>query len=236
METDATAVVRLSVLRSNPLKNMIIPNLTQARAYLDEAHHLNPGPWYSHSLYVAEGAKLIATYHADLDPDAAYILGLLHDIGRRCGVTSMRHVIDGYNFLHDEGYEDAARISLTHSFPIKDAQMIFGAWDCSQEELKFVDDYLASIEYDDYDRLLQLCDTLALPSGFCLMEKRFIDVALRYGVSDIAVPKWKKYFEVRDYFERIIGQSIYEVLPNVAENTFGFNGAGAQHAAPVHAK
>ena len=198
-----------------------IPNLTQARAYLDDANQLNPGPWYSHSLYVAEGAKLIATYHADLDPDAAYILGLLHDIGRRCGVTSMRHVIDGYNFLHEEGYEDAARISLTHSFPIKDTQMIFGAWDCSTDELKFVDDYLAGIEYDDYDRLLQLCDALSLPSGFCLMEKRFIDVALRYGVSENISPKWQKYLELQTYFSEKIGRSIYQVLPKVVENTFG---------------
>ncbi len=200
---------------------MNIPALTQARAYLDEANRLNPGPWYSHSLYVAEGAKLIAAHHVDLDPDTAYIIGLLHDIGRRCGVTSMRHVIDGYNFLHEEGYEDAARISLSHSFPIKDTQMIFGAWDCSADELEFVDDYLAGIEYDDYDRLLQLCDTIALPSGFCLIEKRFIDVALRYGVSDHIVPKWKKYLELKDYFDQKIGRSIYEVLPHVVENTFG---------------
>lgn len=210
---------------------MNIPNLTQANAYLDDAHQRNPGPWYTHSKYVAEGAKLIATYHPDLDPDAAYILGLLHDIGRRYGVTQMRHVIDGYNFFHNEGYKDAARIAMTHSFPIQDLQMVFGKWDCSADELNFVRDYLAGIEYDDYDRLLQLCDTIALPSGFCLMEKRFIDVALRYGVSENIVPKWKKYLDLKDYFERIIDRSIYEVLPNVVENTFGFE----QHA-PVQAK
>jgi len=198
-----------------------IPNLKQAHAYLDNANQLNPGPWYSHSKFVAEGAKLIAEHHSDLDPDAAYILGLLHDIGRRCGVTSMRHVIDGYNFLRDEGYEGAARICMTHSFPVKDSRMVFGAWDCSADELKLVDDYLASIEYDDYDRLLQLCDTLALPSGFCLMEKRFVDVALRYGVSEHTPPKWKKYLELKDYFDQKIGGSIYSVLPKVVENTFG---------------
>ena len=201
---------------------MNIPNLKQAHAYLDEAHRLNPGPWYSHSLYVAEGAKLIAAHRADLDADAAYILGLLHDIGRRCGVTQMRHVIDGYNFLHDEGYEDAARISMTHSFPIQDSRMVVGGWDCSAEELKFVENYLAGIEYDDYDRLLQLCDTIALPSGFCLMEKRFIDVALRYGISENIPPKWQKFLDLQTYFSEKIGRSIYAVLPKVVENTFGF--------------
>ncbi len=33
-----------------------------------------------------------------MDEDVAYILGLLHDIGRREGIHGMRHSLDGYNF------------------------------------------------------------------------------------------------------------------------------------------
>ncbi len=66
---------------------MTIPTLTQAQTLLAEAETRNPGPWVAHSINVARAAQLIAERHPDLDPDRAYILGLLHDIGRREGVT-----------------------------------------------------------------------------------------------------------------------------------------------------
>jgi hypothetical protein len=65
-----------------------------------------------------------------------------------------------------------------------------------------------------------LCDSLALPSGFCLMEKRMVDVVMRYGTKPLTVPKWKAFFAIRDDFEREIGQSVYNLLPGVVENTF----------------
>ena len=47
-----------------------------------------------------------------------------------------------------------------------------------QPERQFVQEFLAGSTYTSYDRLIQLCDALALPSGFCLVEKRLMDVAL----------------------------------------------------------
>ena len=76
-----------------------VPTLSQAEAFLSEAHERNPGPWAMHSRHVALAARLIAERHPLLDPDVAEVVGLLHDIGRREGVTGMRHVLDGYNFL-----------------------------------------------------------------------------------------------------------------------------------------
>ena len=166
---------------------MRIPDRHEAELWLQEAGVLNPGPWVAHSRYVAEAAHNIAARLPSLEPDAAYVLGLLHDIGRRAGVTGMRHVLDGYTFLAAAGCEDAAGISLTHSFQNRDGREIFGEWDCTPEELTFIDDYLAQVEYDDYDRLIQLCDALANASGFCLMEKRMLDVGLRYGINEYAV-------------------------------------------------
>ena len=76
------------------------------------------------------------------------------------------------------------------------------------------------MEYDDYDRLIQLCDALALPTGFCLMEKRMVDVVLRHGTNEYMLPKWKATFDIKTYFEQIIQQSVYMVLPGVVQNTF----------------
>jgi hypothetical protein len=198
-----------------------IPECDQAELWLQEAGELNPGPWVAHSRHVAEAARNIATRLPTLDVEAAHVLGLLHDIGRRAGVTGMRHVLDGYTYLVAAGCEDAARISLTHSFPNRDGREIFGEWDCTPEELTFLEDYLARVEYDDYDRLIQLCDSLANASGFCLMEKRWLDVGLRYGIHEYALRKWQTTFRIKEDFERRMGCSVYSLLPGIVENTFG---------------
>ena len=80
--------------------------------------------------------------------------------------------------------------------------------------------FVKNAVYDDYDRLVQLCDSLALPSGFCLLEKRFVDVALRYGTPPVMAERWRRILEIRDMFEKKINGSIYDLLPGVEENTF----------------
>jgi hypothetical protein len=202
-----------------------IPHHHQAELWLHEAGVLNPGLWVAHSRHVAEAARSIAAHLPSLDPESAYVLGLLHDIGRRAGVTGMRHVLDGYTFLAAAGCEDAARISLTHSFQNRDVREIFGEWDCLPEELAFIENYLARVEYDDYDRLIQLCDSLANASGFCLMEKRMLDVGFRYGINEFSLRKWQTTFVIKADFERRMGCSVYSLLPGVVENTFGIAAA-----------
>ena len=204
------------------LQTVKIPTLARAEELLLEAEKMNPGPWVAHSRNVAQAAEAISACLPDLNPQAAYILGCLHDIGRRYGVTGMRHVMDGYRYLQSLGYDDAARISLTHSYPIKTAAAGSARWDASQEEYDFVQNYLESIEYNPYDRLIQLCDSLALPTGFCLLEKRLVDVVMRYGFMPLTQQKWEGYFQIKTDFERQLGRSIYSLLPGVVENTFAF--------------
>jgi len=185
-----------------------------------EAKRMNPGPWVDHSRYAAQAAELIAQRDPRLDPSTAYILGYLHDIGRREGVTDLRHTLDGYRYLSSQGYEDAARICLTHSFAVADLRAYAGEWDCSSEDLEFLKYYLSTIEYHVYDRLIQLADTLAATNGYWLIEKRLVDVALRHGVSAMTVDKWRAKLEIQKQFETAIGESIYNLLPGVVENTF----------------
>ncbi len=203
------------------MQRKTIPSLEEAERFLSEAELVNPGPWVQHSRNVAMAAKLIADRIPDLDPDFSYILGLLHDIGRREGRTHIRHLIDGYRFLADLGYEDAARIPLTHSFPIADLEVFIGERDCSPIDLQFLDGFITSVEFNKYDRLIQLCDAIAPPSGFCLMEKRMVDVALRLGINDITLLGWEARFRIMAEFEHEIGQSVYSILPGMIEGTFG---------------
>ena len=200
-----------------------IPTIEQAEAYLQEADKLNPGPWISHSRYVGKAAKLIAEKHPKLNPEIALILGNLHDIGRRFGVSGIRHAYDGYEFLTEQSFPDAARICLTHSFPTNLVNEVAERWDGPLEQLEFTQAYLNEIELDDYDRLLQLCDALAMPHGFVLLEKRLLDAAIRRGVNEFTLKRWQVTFEIQAEFEENIGTSIYSLLDGVVENTFGFH-------------
>jgi len=200
-----------------------VPSLEEAKILLKEAEVLNPGPWVMHSMYVAEGAKLIAEQTDNLDPKVAYILGMLHDIGRREGVHAMRHGIDGYKYAISKGYDLVARTCLSHTaFRQNNEIVIVGKWDGTMEEYNFVKDYLSCTEETDYDKLIKLCDYLSLPSGFVLIEKRIVDIALRGGINEYTIPRWESTFQIKKYFEYKIGKSIYSLLPKVKENTFGF--------------
>ncbi|WP_291583009.1 HD domain-containing protein [Clostridium sp. UBA6640] len=201
--------------------NQSVPTLEEAMKFLKEAEQLNPGPWVRHSMNVAKSAKLIAEQTDNLDPEVAYILGLLHDIGRREGVHGMRHGLDGYNYAVEKGYDLVARTCLSHTaFRYNNEVVIVGKWDGTKEEYDFVKEYLSKTEETDYDKLIKLCDYLSLPEGFCLIEKRLVDIALRGGINEYTIPRWKSTFENQRYFEGEIGKSIYSILPNVAENTF----------------
>lgn len=189
-----------------------IPTLSKAQEMLEEAVLFNPGNWKEHSLIVASCAEKIAKNISYLDPEVAYILGLLHDIGRRYGVTAMRHIYDGYKYLTANNYDSSARICLTHSFPIKPIESYSGKNDCTIEEIKFIKQYLQNVEYTDYDKLIQLCDALAYPTGVCTVEKRLIDVAIRNGINLYSVDKWKAFLGLRDYFSQKINKSIYELF------------------------
>ena len=170
--------------------------------------------------FVAEACKNIASHCKDLSSEQAYIFGLLHDIGRYAGVSSERHLIDGYRYCMERGWEKAAQICISHAFMIQDIATSIGEFDVSDEDYLFMKEFVANAVYDDYDRLVQLCDALAMPTGFCLLEKRFVDVTIRYGVHTATIDRWKKILEIKEQFENQIGCSIYSLLPGIVENSF----------------
>ncbi len=205
---------------------MNLPDIETVNSWLKMGYKSNPGSWVRHSELVGLAAKLIAEKTAYLDPNKAHIMGLIHDIGRWVGVTQSRHCIDGYRFLKEKNYEKLARICITHCFPTKDLHANVSQWDCDETELTFVENFLEQTDMDDYDRLIQLCDCIADPNGFVLMEKRLVDIVIRYGLKNQSginltiLEKWQKLREIKDYFDQKVGCSIYSLLPDVIENTF----------------
>lgn len=193
--------------------------IQQANEQLQTAYQKNPGPWVEHSRSVAENARRIAEHTNCIDPDTAYTMGLLHDIGRATGVSGIRHIFDGYDRMNELCQPTIARICLTHSFPLKNIHSFQGSFDCSKQQLAFLQRFLDSCSYDNYDRLIQLCDALSLPSGACILEKRLVDVALRHGVNDLSLEKWSAFLQLKQHFDRLCRCNLYTLLPNVLENS-----------------
>lgn len=188
----------------------MLPAREEAEKLLKEAESCNPGPWGNHSRVAAHCAEKIAFECTDMDSDKAYILGLLHDIGRKFGVRHMGHVSDGYSYMMSLGYDEVAQICLTHSFNNQTTDEYIGKFDTTDEELQMIQDTLASIVMNEYDRLIQLCDALAGAEGVLNIEDRMRDVKRRYGSYPQA--KWDSNLALKKHFEEKTGKDIYEVV------------------------
>ena len=188
------------------------PDVRTAEAELAQAVRLNPGPWVEHSRNVGIAARNIAERVPGMDAERAYVLGLLHDIGRRVGIVDIpTHVIEGYRYAMAQGWDEVARICMTHSYPL-------GAQEVGDGPAE-IRDFLTDCEYDDDDRLIMLCDSLAVDYGFCILERRLVDVARRYGIWPNTVDRWNETFRVKEDFERRMGCSVYDVLPDIGRTT-----------------
>ena len=183
----------------------------QAEQILLEAKAMNDGPWIVHSRSVARLAEKIAE-KAGMNSEKAYVLGLLHDIGRRNGDMQARHAIEGFHFLADLSFEEGARICLTHTFQYKDVEAIYDTWDCNRDEKDFLKEYLKAIRFSDYDKLIQLCDALTLTSNYCFAEKKMVSSVLKYGFKETTVKKWKAILALKEYFDHKIKGDVYDLF------------------------
>ena len=188
----------------------MLPNREEAEKILIEAEECNPGPWGNHSRVAAQCAEKIAALCEGMDADKAYILGLLHDIGRKFGVGHLRHVYDGYKYMLQLGYDEVAKICLTHSFNVQDIHVYIGKVDITEEEQQEIVDALQKAVYDDYDHLIQLCDSIAGADDVMDVEARMGDVKRRYGF--YPEEKWNKNLALKKMFEEKTGQDLYKVV------------------------
>lgn len=195
----------------------MLPTIKEAEKELQIAGELNPGPWVKHSLNVGIAARNIAEKIPGMDAEKAYIVGVLHDIGRRVGIVNIpKHVYEGYKFCVEKGWDEVAKVCMTHSYVLMQEEF---QYEPTTEEEIVIKEYIMSCKADDYDRLIQLCDSLATDYGFVIIEKRFVDVTRRYGIMEGYVKGWNKTFEIKDNFEKVMGCSVYDVLPDIGRTT-----------------
>jgi hypothetical protein len=114
--------------------------------------------------------------------------------------------------MQGKGYNNVAKICLTHSFPEKNIGSFPGKIDCTLDEINYIRDRLENIEYDDYDKLIQLCDSLGSAEGLTIIEMRIVDVVKRYGFNEYTINKWNAIFEIKRYFDERCNRNIYELF------------------------
>ena len=170
-----------------------------------------------HSLGIAYACAKVAALIPGMDPEKAWVLGLLHDYGKRHDERKGEHfhVLDGYNEMLRLGYTDVARICLSHSFPKKDFD--FSAYGCCREWLAAAREKLDTVELDDYDRLVQLFDFMFEGLRITTFENRVKGIVSRYHPKTPPTDLYNHALENKAYFEAKIGQDIYALL-NVREN------------------
>ena len=195
----------------------MLPTKEEALQELKLAGLMNPGPWTKHSENVGIAARNIAHMIDGLDEDKAYILGLMHDIGRRVGIVDIpTHIYEGYKYCMKKGWDEAAKICMTHSYLQMKDEFNYDPESDTEKEIK---KFILNCEADDYDRLIQLCDSLAVDYGFVILEKRFVDVTRRYGIMEDYIKGWEIAFDIKEEFEARMGCSIYDVLPDIGKTT-----------------
>jgi hypothetical protein len=124
----------------------------------------------------------------------------------------LHHVYSGFELLKNKGYDQIAEICLSHSFPFQDIDEYFGKNDCSSEETEVIRSFLSNTVYNDYDRLIQLCDAIGTAKGVTLLEVRLMDVIRRYGFTKLTLNKIEVFFKLKAYFDTLCEMNIYDLF------------------------
>ena len=185
----------------------------------------------AHCSAVADIAQTIAA-HCGLDRNKAWVIGLLHDCGRIKDEPNENvfHGLVGWHYMQKKGFPELARYSLTHTFYDKDFNM--DNYPQNKNDLMTCKKLLENIEYDDYDRLLQLADLCNNMGKSCTLEYRMESISKRYKIPYLNVLSvFKTANRIKAYFDAKCGQDIYRLLGIKNETTIPGHKNGSKNMA-----
>ena len=175
----------------------------------------NPQIIFDHGVHIFNVAKIAeriaARSNGRLIPDIAYVLGLLHDIGRIKDetVTKVPHSIEGYLYLQKKGHGDIAAICLTHGFIDKNIQRPdYPTF--NDEQFYETKKFLRNIKYNDYDRLIQIADLFSRGREILSIRQRLDRNKSFYKISKLSYEN--KAFRLRDYFDKKYNIDVEQIV------------------------
>ncbi len=188
----------------------------------------NPKIIYEHGVHVFNVAKIARAIArqtgGSLNPEKAYILGLLHDVGRIKDetVTKIPHGIEGFRYLTRLGYPGVAPVCLTHNFIDKDIKA--GDYPTYSPKLfEQTKQFLSEIEYNDYDRLIQLGDLFSRGKEILSIRQRLDKNKQFYKIKNLSYED--KAFALRDYFDDKFGIDVEKIVADTFDLTKHTKGA-----------
>ena len=200
----------------------MLPTLKQARdlynfitSITDELnikHGLPKGISSQHYNNVAYIASSIAS-RCNLDSNKAYILGLLHDYGEYIEdtVKGTFHGTAGYYELNKKGFDDVARICLTHSF--FDNNFNPDDYNYESSEIIKARNIIKTLSFDDYDKLIQLSDLMGSGKDIVKIEDRLNKLSIKYNIrKELMFNKIKAANSLKDYFDKKCDCNIYNLF------------------------
>ncbi len=167
-----------------------------------------------HTQGIAFASRQIASRMSGMNPETAYICGLLHDYGKKYNEREIGrfHGLVGFQELNAMGLGLPARICLTHTFADKNINFCdFPSY--PKKDLDICQSLLSALEYDDYDRLVQFTDRLF--EGFTMIPfaERAQAIGRRYHLSDAIVDKLIKDGQfLKNYLDRRCGEDVYKII------------------------
>ena len=166
-----------------------------------------------HTMGVASAAEKIARYIPSLDTEKAFVLGLLHDYGKRINerIEGRFHGQEGYEQMLKMGYPDVAKVCLTHTF--SEQNFSDEEYSYPQEWKDWAHNTLKNITYDDYDYLICLCDKFFEGLSIVPISNRIKGIIKRYQLGKVQEEcLFKQSMKLKEYFDKKTGHDIYEIL------------------------
>ena len=201
----------------------MLPTLPQAKILFDfitsktddinEKMGLPRGISKEHYQTVAFVAATIAEA-CDFDIHKAFLLGLFHDYGEYIEdtVPNTFHGTAGYDEMMKKGFDEIARVCLTHSFVDNDfSPDNYVSYE--PKELKRAESIIKEMNLNDYDYLIQLADTMSAANKIVRAEQRLDMLAKKYNIKKEAVEKKKKASaKLKAYFDKKSNKDIYNLF------------------------
>ena len=178
--------------------------------------------WIEHSIYVGNSGEKIAQSlnekGYDVSIDKAKTLGYIHDIGKYSN-NLHGHVMRGYNFLKDKGYDDEyCNICLTHSFLNNDILCTAGGVPDINNNL-FLANFIKNHKYTIEEKIINLCDLMCPQGGNVnTIDKRLIDIIIRKGTYSNTQYHIIETYKLKEYFDNLLGFSLYNLFPEIKDN------------------
>lgn len=190
----------------------LVDNVCKITDELNEKMGLERGISRKHYENVAFCACKIAK-NCGMDSQKAYILGLLHDYGEYIEdtVEGTFHGTAGYEEMLKKGYDDVARICLTHSFweGIYDPNHFV----YQRSEIIKAREIVSGLVCDDYDKLIQLSDLMSCGDKIVDVEFRIDWITKKYKLDDKnSKTKKQKANKIKQYFDNRCKQNVYKIV------------------------